>query len=357
MGRNADDLPSVVDHRAGKAQIAENRNWECNVLFQSLSLLSSQMLGLSTAFVRIFSDSCLSRSWASSGFYNGALLTPGPMKRDTLFYRIFQQNPTLLFDLLPNPPANPEGYTFESVEVKETSFRVDGVLCPPKGDGIVYFSEFQMQLIPDLYERMFSEIGVYTYRYRRQVTDWQAVAIYSNRLTEQPTTIVPYELFDSGRILPIYLDELGEIEHLPLGVALLVLTILEGQEAINQAQAMMDRARRVETGSMIMEMISTVMVYKFTSLSRDEVNQMLNYTMDELRETRFYQEVSEEGREEGLRQGQRNLIVAQLKAKLGRLSPRQQARIEALPADRLPALSLALLNFAAARDLNDWLNG
>jgi predicted transposase/invertase (TIGR01784 family) len=279
------------------------------------------------------------------------------MKRDTLFYRIFQQNPTLLFDLLPHPPANAEGYTFESVEVKETSFRVDGVLCPPNDRGVVYFSEFQMQRIPDLYERMFSEIGVYAFRYREQVTDWQAVAIYGNRQIEQPHTIVPYELFDSGRILPIYLDELGEIEQLPLGVALLVLTILEGQEAINQAQAMMDRARRVETGSVIMEMISTVMVYKFTSLSRDEVNQMLNYTMDELRETRFYQEVSAEGREEGREEESRRLIGAQLTAKLGALSPQRQARMETLAADRLPALSLALLNFTTPSDLDDWLNG
>jgi predicted transposase YdaD len=61
-----------------------------------------------------------------------------------------------------------------------------------------------------------------------------------------------------------------------------------------------------------MEMISTVMVYKFTSLSLDEVNRMLNYTMDELRETRFYQEVSEEGHAEGLVQGQRHLIVTLL---------------------------------------------
>jgi predicted transposase/invertase (TIGR01784 family) len=281
------------------------------------------------------------------------------MKRDTLFYRIFQQNPTLLFDLLPHPPANPEAYTFGSVEVKETSFRIDGVLQSPNERGVVFFSEFQMQLVPDLYERLFSEIGVYAYRYRQQITTWQAVAIYGNRQIEQPSTIVPYELFDSGRILPIYLDELGEIEQLPLGVALLVLTILEGQEAINQAQTMMDRARRLETdpaetGHAIMEMISIVMVYKFTSLSRDEVNQMLNYTMDELRQTRFYQEVSEEGREAGREEERRCLIVAQLTAKFGVLSRRQQARIQRLAADRLSALSLALLNFTDPSDLENW---
>ncbi len=207
-----------------------------------------------------------------------------------------------------------------------------------------------MQPDPKLYERMFSEIAVYTYRHTEQFDDWQAVAIYPNRDTEQSTTKVPRELFDSGRILPIYLDELGEIDQLPLGVGLLVLSILEEDTAITEAKSMMARARPLETGDAIMEMISTLMVYKFTTLSRDEVYRML-YTLDELKQTRFYQEVSEEGREEG----RRDLIVTMLKAKLGKLSARQKTRIQALPADRLQDLSIAWLNFTAPADLDRWL--
>jgi predicted transposase YdaD len=50
----------------------------------------------------------------------------------------------------------------------------------------------------------------------------------------------------SGRIQPIYLDQLGPIAALPLGLGLLVLTILEGEEAITQAKQMMERARQIE---------------------------------------------------------------------------------------------------------------
>jgi predicted transposase YdaD len=50
------------------------------------------------------------------------------MKRDTIFYQIFQQSPSLLFDLLPVPIVDKRGYIFDSVEVKETAFRIDGVL-------------------------------------------------------------------------------------------------------------------------------------------------------------------------------------------------------------------------------------
>jgi predicted transposase/invertase (TIGR01784 family) len=171
------------------------------------------------------------------------------MKRDTIFYRIFQESPTLLFELLPTPPPDQTGFKFESIDVKETAFRIDGVITPPDATGTVFFSEVQMQPDPKLYERMFSEIGMYTYRRTDEFEDWQAVAIYPSRDLEQSSTKVPRELFESGRILPIFLDELGEIDQIPLNLGLLVLMILEEEEAIAQAKAMMTRARRLETGN------------------------------------------------------------------------------------------------------------
>ncbi len=53
------------------------------------------------------------------------------MRRDTIFYQLFQQSPTLLFELLSQPPENAEQYIFEAVEVKETGFRMDGLFLPP----------------------------------------------------------------------------------------------------------------------------------------------------------------------------------------------------------------------------------
>jgi predicted transposase/invertase (TIGR01784 family) len=275
------------------------------------------------------------------------------MKRDTIFYRIFQQSPTLLFDLLPSPPANAQAYRFESIEVKETSFRIDGVLTPPTADGIVFFSEVQMQRDPKLYERIFSEVGIYTYRHTEDFTDWQAIAIYPNRDIDK--TKVPRELFESGRILPIYLNELGAIETLPLGIGLLVLTILEGDAAIAQAQTMMARARRAAAGSAIMEMVSTIIFYKFKTLSRDEVNTMLGYTLDELKESRAYQEIYTEAHAEGRQEECLNFALRLLNAKFGTLSPQQQARIQTLSLDQLQTLGLAILNFTNLTDLTHWL--
>jgi predicted transposase YdaD len=67
------------------------------------------------------------------------------MRRDSIFYQLFLQSPTLLFELLPQPPNRANEYTFDSGEVKETSFRMDGVFVPPTPFGLIYFCEVQFQ--------------------------------------------------------------------------------------------------------------------------------------------------------------------------------------------------------------------
>ncbi len=54
------------------------------------------------------------------------------MRRDSIFYKLFQQSPTLLFELLTNRPANADEYRFDSVAVKEPKFEIDGVFLPPE---------------------------------------------------------------------------------------------------------------------------------------------------------------------------------------------------------------------------------
>jgi predicted transposase YdaD len=63
------------------------------------------------------------------------------MRRDTIFYKLFQQSPTLLFELLTFPPVNANEYRFDSVAVKEPKFEIDGVFLPPESSnpGVVYF--------------------------------------------------------------------------------------------------------------------------------------------------------------------------------------------------------------------------
>jgi predicted transposase/invertase (TIGR01784 family) len=284
------------------------------------------------------------------------------MKRDTIFYRLFQQLPSLLFDLLENPPENALDYRFDSVAVKEPKFEIDGVFLPPNNDGsgVVFFCEVQFQKDERLYERLFSEIFLYFYRNRERYSDWQAVVIYPDRNTEQ-TNSYPYRsLLDCPQVHRIFLKELGDIRELPLGIALMVLTTVEKEQSPAIARELIAKTQEQilepEVNRAIIEMIGTIMVYQFTNLSRQEILAMLGL---ELKDTRVYREAKEEGREQGREEGRQqeaiNLVLRQLSRRCGTLSANLSQSIASLPVTVLEELSEALLDFTSLADLTTWL--
>lgn len=115
----------------------------------------------------------------------------------------------------------------------------------------------------------------------------------------------------------------------------------------------------------MIEMVTTIMVYKFGQMSRVEVEAKLGLT---LQETRVYQEAKEEGREEGEKIGEQRgeqrgrqqeaarLVLKLLTRQLSQaLSTEVQSQIEALPLLQLEALSETLLDFTRLEDLLTWL--
>lgn len=276
------------------------------------------------------------------------------MRRDSIFYKLFQQSPTLLFDLLETPPANASGYRFDSVAIKEPKFEIDGVFLPPDTEnaGIIYFCEVQFQKDERLYERLFGETFLYFYRNRERYSDWQAVAIYPTRSIEQ-SDVHPYRaLLNCDQVHRVYLNELGEIRQLPLGVALIVLTTVEEEQAPEEARYLLARAQQEvtepEASRAIINTIATIMVYKFTNLSRREVEAMLGLRLEE---TRVYREAKEEGRQ----QEAANLVLRLLLRRFGELSEDLRGRISNLPLSVLEDLSEALLDFSSLDDLSAWL--
>jgi predicted transposase/invertase (TIGR01784 family) len=268
------------------------------------------------------------------------------MRRDSIFYQLFRQSPTLLFELLSQPPENARQYTFEAIEVKETAFRMDGVFIPPSPIGIVYFCEVQFQLDELLYERMLSEMSIYIYRNRERFINWQAVVIYPTRSIEQSRTEIVQEMLDSGRIIRVYLDELGEVKELPTGLGLMVLTTLEGEKATSEARRLISRA---QGSKVIISLVSTIIVYKFSNLSRDEIDLMLGI---ELQQTRVYQEAEQYGRQEEAQ----GLILRLLNRRVGKVSLEVEARVKILPLLRLEELHDAALDFTQINDLLAWLD-
>jgi predicted transposase/invertase (TIGR01784 family) len=287
------------------------------------------------------------------------------MRRDSIFYKLFQQSPSLLFELLTNPPANAEKYRFDSVAVKEPKFEIDGVFLPPveESPGVVYFCEVQFQKDERLYERVFAESYLYFYRNRDRFSNLQIVIIYPSRSLEQ-SDLLPYlSQLNSPQVNRIYLDELGDIRSLPVWVALMVLTTLEESRTTEEARYLLARSQQ-ETSQLanraIIDLLTTIMVYKFDSKSQREVEEMLGIT---LKETQVYREIKQEGiqegeqrgREQGREEGEKSLVLRQLSRRVGELPQEARSRIESLCLEQLENLGEALLDFTSITDLQAWL--
>ena len=278
------------------------------------------------------------------------------MRRDSIFYKLFQQYPNLLFTLLTNPPENADEYRFDSVAVKEPKFEIDGVFLPPESEnpGVVYFCEVQFQKDELLYERVFAESYLYFYRNRARFSNFQVAIIYPSRNLEQGD-ILPYSnLLNSSQVNRIYLDELGDIRQLPVWVALMVLTTLEDEQATQEARYLLERNQQEETQAgnrAIIELITTIMVYKFDNKSQREVEEMLGIT---LKETRVYREIKEEGIQEG-EQREKSLILRLLTRRVGELPEDVRQRVEVFSLEELENLGEALLDFSRMADLQAWL--
>lgn len=275
------------------------------------------------------------------------------MRRDSIFYQLFDRSPTLLFDLLSEPPENAENYRFESVAVKEPTFEIDGVFLPPDGTaGIVFFTEVQFQKDEKLYERAFAESFLYFYRNRAQFGDWRLVFIYPSRSTEQGNSYPYRALLESDQVHRIYLDELDEFWQLPLWVGLMVLTTVSKEaEALEKAKYLIAQAQQQkppDENRAIIEMVATIISYQFTQFSRQEIYAMLDINM---KETRIYWEVTQEARQ----QEAAKLIIKLLSRRFGSLSENAKSSLTELSLQTLEELIEAQLEFETVADLQNWI--
>jgi predicted transposase/invertase (TIGR01784 family) len=219
------------------------------------------------------------------------------VKRDAIFYQIFKRFPSLFFTLLDQPPAQAKGYRFESVEIKEPTFRIDGVFLPPDNapTKIVFFCEVQSQKDQDLYYRFFSESFLYLYRNRSLYDDWYGVIIFPSRSLEPDNNTIHRSLLEGSQVKRIYLDELGDSAQESVGISLIQLTIAPEETAVIQARDLIERVQQEAIATLskneIIEIITTIVVYKFANLTREEVETMLGLGLEE---TRIYQDLERE---------------------------------------------------------------
>ncbi len=102
---------------------------------------------------------------------------------------------------------------------------------------------------------------------------------------------------------------------------------------------------------------ATVFILAGLVLDRNRVKQILR--RDNMRESSTYQDILAEGEEKGETQGRikeaKGLVIRLLTRKLGNVSPKLLAKIEALPLERVESLGEDLLDFTSIANLEQWL--
>ena len=226
------------------------------------------------------------------------------MHTDSLLYRLFQERPALAFTLAGLDIPAAADYRMQAIEVKQTAFRLDGVLLPPAGhpELPIIFTEAQFQGRPTFYGRWLAAIFLYLYRHR-VTRPWQAVVVFPHPGVDTGH-LTPYEsLLNCGLLRRVYLQDLLGLDGLGLDARLARLIILDAAQAPAEARALVATPDPGADPLEMLDLVETILVYKFPTLSREEIRAMLHLPERELKKTRFYQEVFGEGRQEGRQEG------------------------------------------------------
>ena len=119
-----------------------------------------------------------------------------------------------------------------------------------------------------------------------------------------------------------------------MGIATIKLIIEDENAAIIAARDLITRTQQEinieQQQKQLLELIETILVYKFPRMSRKEIEEM--FGLSDLKQTRVYQEGVEEGKQQGKQQG------------------KEEGRIESIP--RLLKLGLSIEQIAQGLDLD-----
>ncbi len=300
------------------------------------------------------------------------------MKTDSIFYRLFQTFPGTFFELINRQASEASAYEFASVELKQTAFRIDGIFLPVPNlqEKPIYFLEVQFQKDPEFYARFFSEIFLYLRLYA-PTKAWRAVVVFAKRSLE-PTEIEPYQvLLESSQVTRLYLNELGDAAEQSLGVGMIKLVVETKKRTPELVRQLVSKAQQELADEIVqrevLDLIETIVLYKLPKISRQELARM--FGLNELKKTRYYQEVREEVREEVIQEVREEvreeviqevtqeihkeealgLIMRLLVRRIGTVNPQLQQRIHQLSVVQLENLAEALLDFSSEADLVAWL--
>jgi len=286
------------------------------------------------------------------------------MKTDPLFYKLFQVRPQIFFELAQITPACP--YRFESITVKTTEKRIDGVLEPTIPGHPIYFVEVQAKPDAQMYWRTSREISVYfEQRPKLQDTDWYAYVIWLNKDDDkgfQKTHIKDNE--NVQRILSVYLiDILMMLPQNSLALNVLRPLIVDSEAEVRQnITTWVEQIHQVpdlspEVEERLLMVMSQFIEEKFKTLSYKELATMLRLTPFDQTDTfiETYQKKFQESlKEERI---QRLIQIIDVKFRFSRDTINKLAtKLNQLTLEDLKTLFADIFRLKRLKDLNAWID-
>jgi predicted transposase/invertase (TIGR01784 family) len=254
------------------------------------------------------------------------------MKTDNLFYRLLQAEPTLAFELAGLEVPAPQRYQFIAQEIKQTAFRLDGIVEPPadRPDAPRGYVEVQFQPDDEFYPRFFSEILLHLRQYPSK-HPWQALVIYPSANVERLSqTTEPF--LGLPNLHRVYLDQLPLLDS-PNPKLWLIALIVADTETIAPIVRKVHQHRETQPTDGIdwLDLLETLLVYKLPKFTREEIQKMFGLNDVDLKTTRFYQDVFGEGRVEG----EATVVLRQMERKFRPLPESARQRVASADADTL----------------------
>jgi predicted transposase YdaD len=182
----------------------------------------------------------------------------------------------------------------------------------------------------------------------RETKDWKAVAIFPRRSLVPKDNYRHQNFLQGDQFQAIFLEDFLDQVSEQLGIQLMQLIVSRPKNAshyVDKIIATLDAKTDLQNREII-ELVTTVMVYKFPELSREAIEAM--FTVSELKKTRVYQDAQLEANQA--------FVIRLIKHSLGSISSEAEAKINTLDRSQIDQLGEAFLDFRDRTDLEQWLD-
>lgn len=204
------------------------------------------------------------------------------MTTDGLLYALFETLPGLFFDLI-GQPSMAGDYRFAYIAGEHPDGQLDGMFLPRDccliEDPTYYFVKARLQWDPMVYRDLFSEIFLYL-EADLTVTRWQAVVLFPNAELEVDETQAFGAFFNTSHVQVIYLNQLGAISELSLGLSILRLLVEPAETLFETARRLIEcvqvSAYPATTIAQLITVIEAIVVYLLLHHSHGEVSARLS---------------------------------------------------------------------------------